>query len=83
MDGIQALITLSSTAGLGVVLSIFFARFITKTLYAEIRELRKAIEKLIETVIRMDERISERDMAIKQTLDLIIQLLRNNNDKRS
>jgi len=81
MDSIDALITLSSTAGLGVVLSIFFARFITGTLHNEVKELRKAVEKLTEAIIRMDERTSERDNMIKQTLDLIIQMLRNHNKK--
>jgi len=81
MDNIDALITLSSTAGLGVVLSIFFARFITTTLHSEIKELRKAVEKLTEAIIRMDERTSERDNMIKQSLDLIIQLLKSNNKK--
>lgn len=77
MDSIDALITLSSTTGLGVVLSIFFARFITTTMHKEVRELRRAVEKLAEAVIRMDERATERDRMIKEALDLIIQLLKS------
>lgn len=74
MDEIQMLVTLASTAGLGVVLSIFFARFITNTLHNDIQELKKAIDRLIEVIIRIDER----DRSIKETIDLLLTLLKKN-----
>ena len=74
MNELQMLITLTSTAGLGVVLSLFFAKFITHTLHNDLQELKKAVDRLVEAIIRVDER----DRSIKETIDLLLTLLKNN-----